>query len=112
MELICIKCPIGCKMTIKEKPEGGYEVSGNLCPLGEQYAIEEMTSPKRIVTSLVNVNNKVYPCKTTVEIPKDKIFDVLKEIGNIKLSSAKIGDVIIKNVLNTGADIVITGTIS
>lgn len=110
MELTCIKCPIGCRMTIKEKQDGGYEVSGNLCPLGETYAIEEMTAPKRLVTSLVRGNNKVYPCKTSKEIDKDKIFDVLNEISKIKITTAEVGDVVIKNVLNTGADIVITGT--
>lgn len=110
MELTCIKCPIGCRMTIKEKADGGYEVTGNLCPLGEQYAIEELTAPKRIVTTLVRVNGKVYPCKTSTEVPKEMIFDVLNEISKIKISSAKVGDIVIKNILNTGADIVITGT--
>ncbi len=110
MELTCIKCPIGCRVTIKENTSGDYEVSGNLCPLGKQYALEEMTAPKRIVTSLIRVNDKVYPCKTSTAIPKDKIFEVLEEIGKLKIFSANVGDVVVKNILNTDADIVITGT--
>jgi len=51
------------------------------------------------------------PVKTSTMIPKDMIFKVNEEIGNLTLNSAKSGDVIIKNVLGTGADVVVTGDI-
>lgn len=108
-EIVCIKCPIGCRMKAEKKADGTIKVTGNLCPVGEKYAIEELTEPKRLVTSLIKGEDKVYPCKTSIEIPKDKIFAVLDEIAKVKLSSAKIGEVVIRNVLNTGADVVITG---
>ncbi len=108
MNFTCIKCPLGCSLKI-EKKGNEYVVTGNNCERGRLYAIDEMTAPKRIVTSLIKTKEYIYPCKTTIEVPKEMVFEVLDEIGKIKIKKAKIGDVVLKNVLNTGADIIITG---
>jgi len=104
MELICIKCPRGCKLQVK-----GENVTGNLCPRGLDYAIEEQTCPKRMVTALIKVNGKVVPVKSSTEVPKDKIKDVLREISNINVANTAIGEVVLSNVLGLGVDIVVTG---
>ena len=106
MKLICIKCPRGCELVID-----GNNVSGNMCPRGIDYAKEETTNPKRIITSLVKLGNRVVPVKTDKEIPKKLIKDILEEISKINIKKAKIGDVLIKNVLNTGANIIVTGEV-
>lgn len=106
MKLICIKCPRGCELTIS-----GENVTGNMCPRGVDYAKEETTNPKRIVTALVKLGDKVIPVKTDKEVPKKLINDVLEEISKIKIKKAKIGDVLVKNILNTGANIVVTGEV-
>ena len=104
MKLICIKCPRGCEININ-----GDSITGNACPRGLDYAKEELSTPMRIVTSLVKSKYGVIPVKTNREVPKKMIFEVLNEISNLQLNKTKIGDVIIKNVLNTGADVVVTG---
>ena len=104
MNLICIKCPRGCNISIN-----GESITGNMCPRGEVYAKEELTCPMRVVTSLIRVKGRIVPVKTNKEVPKDKINDVLKEISNIKVESTKIGQVVKSNVLNLGVDIVVTG---
>lgn len=106
MKLICIKCPRGCELNVNKDI-----VTGNLCPRGVDYAKEETTNPKRIVTSLVKVCNKVIPVKTDIEVPKKLINEILEEISKLKIKKAKIGDILIKNILNTGANIVVTGEI-
>ena len=106
--LICIMCPMGCSMEV-EKTKTDIKVTGNTCIRGEQYAKEELTSPKRIVTALVKTTDGVLPCKTTKPVPKDMVFKVVAAINKLKLKKGKLGDVIITNVLNTGADVVITG---
>lgn len=108
MKITCIKCPLGCELTVIKRGKN-IIVTGNTCERGAQYGKEEITNPKRIVTSLIKTKNMIYPCKTSGEVPKEKVFDCLNEIGKIKLKSAKIGDIVLKNVLNTGVDIVITG---
>lgn len=104
MELICIKCPRGCLLTVD-----GDNVTGNMCPRGLDYAKEEQTNPMRIVTTLIKVDNMVIPVKTSKEVPKAKINEVVKEIAGIKIKDTKIGDVVLKNILNLGVDIVVTG---
>lgn len=105
MELICIKCPRGCNLHVD-----GDKITGNLCPRGLDYAREEMTEPMRIVTALIKSNEKrIIPVKTSCEVPKNKINDVLKEISKIKVNATTIGDVLINNVCGTKADIVVTG---
>ena len=104
MELICIKCPRGCKLNIE-----GDKVTGNLCPRGLDYAKEEMTCPMRTVTALIKVDGKIVPVKTSVEVPKAKIKEVLEEISKVNIKTSQIGDIVIKNVLGLDADIVVTG---
>lgn len=106
MKLICIKCPRGCELTID-----GENITGNQCVRGIDYAKEELTTPKRIVTALVKTKKGIAPVKTTIEIPKEKIFDVVNEINNLCINDAKIGDVVISNCLGLGADIIVTGDV-
>lgn len=107
MNLTCIMCPMGCSLTVT-KTKNGYEVSGNTCARGEAFGKEEITSPKRIVTSLIRTSKGVTSVKTSAPIPKKLIFNVMKEIDKVEVKNAKIGDIVIKNVLNTGADVVVT----
>jgi len=110
-ELTCIVCPRGCRLTIDDE----LNVTGNSCPRGAQYAKDELTNPKRMITSFVRVKNRentVVSVKTSTSIPKWMIFDVMNEIDKVRVTApTKIGDVAIKNVLNTGADIIITKNI-
>ncbi len=104
MELICIKCPRGCNLVVD-----GEKISGNLCPRGVDYAKEEQTNPMRIVTTLIKVGDSVVPVKTSSEVPKAKINDVLKEVSKIKVDTTSIGDVVLNNILDLEVDIVVTG---
>ena len=110
-ELICIVCPRGCALSC-ELTEGGefISVSGNLCPRGKTYAVNECTNPQRVVTSTVRcADGEVVSCKTSDVVPKAMIFDVMKAINSATAKNdVKIGDVIIENVLGTGADVVAT----
>ncbi|MCI5948852.1 MAG: DUF1667 domain-containing protein [Oscillospiraceae bacterium] len=113
-ELVCIVCPKGCTMKIEEK-DGEISVTGNSCKRGASFAVSEMTEPKRTVCTTVRTVFKdapVIPVRVSAEIPKDRIFDVMREINAVTLSSP-VGrnDVIIKNVLGLGADVIATSGI-
>ena len=113
-ELVCIVCPKGCTMKIEEK-DGEISVTGNSCKRGASFAVSEMTEPKRTVCTTVRTVFKDAPVITvrvSAEIPKDRIFDVMREINAVTLSSP-VGrnDVIIKNVLGLGADVIATSGI-
>ena len=51
-ELTCIGCPRGCTLKI-ERDGDGWSVTGNTCPRGREFAISEMTAPKRTICSTV-----------------------------------------------------------
>ena len=107
-ELTCIVCPRGCRLTIDDE----LNVTGNSCPRGAIYAKDELTNPKRMITSIVRVKNRencMVSVKTTASVPKRLIFDVLKEIEKVSVEApTNIGDVVIKNIFDTGSDIIIT----
>ena len=107
-ELICITCPRGCHLSVDDN----LNVTGNMCPRGAMYAKAELTHPVRMVTSTVVVKAKSecrLPVKTKEPIPKELIFKVMEEIDKVQVNAPiKIGDVVIKNVLGTGVDIVAT----
>lgn len=107
-EFVCIECPKGCRLTIDEN----LNVTGNTCIRGKNYAINEVTCPKRIVTSTVVVNSKIVsrlPVMTENDIPKEKMFDIMKALDEVKVSvPVKCRDVIIENVCGTGVNIIAT----
>lgn len=110
-ELTCIVCPRGCRLFIDDE----LNVTGNSCPRGAIYAKDELTNPKRMITSFVRVKNRentVASVKTSSSIPKAMIFEVMEEINKVGVNApTHIGDIAIKNVLNTGVDILITKNI-
>ncbi|MDE7276759.1 MAG: DUF1667 domain-containing protein [Lachnospiraceae bacterium] len=110
--LTCINCPIGCSLTIRMEGEQVIKVSGNTCKRGEIYARKEVTNPTRIVTSTVKVVNgksDMVSVKTKEDISKGKIFDCVRALKNVQVEApVRIGDVIVKNIADTGADVVAT----
>lgn len=101
---------MGCSLSTEEI-DGQVVVKGNTCKRGEIYGKEEYTHPKRSVTTLVELEGGgVASVKTTTTVPKERIFDVVHFIGTLVApKDCKIGDVIAKDVLGLGADVVITG---
>ena len=110
-ELTCIVCPMGCRMTVETAEDGAVlSVTGNTCPRGKQYAIDECTHPMRTVTTTApTLNGGVIPVKTDRTIPKELIFACMEAINASTVTlPARIGDIVIENVLDTGANIVVT----
>ena len=109
-ELTCIVCPIGCQLSVTLENGVVTEVTGNTCPRGKQYAIHECTNPVRTITTTARTaDGGVIPVKTAQPIPKELMFDCMQEINKATVTlPAHIGDVVIKNLLNTGVDVVVT----
>jgi len=113
LKFICIMCPLGCEVTVKSDEEGKIvEILGHKCKKGEKYAMDEFTNPMRILTSTVSVEGVRFPrlpVKTSNFIPKAKIFECMNEIAKAKAKAPiKIGQVIIKDILGLGVDVIST----
>lgn len=106
-KLICIMCPNGCELEVKDN-----EVSGNKCERGKKFALDELHNPKRSVCSYVKTTFKDRPTlsvRTNKPIDKKLIFDVMKLINDITIDRhVEVGEIIIENVLNTEANIIAT----
>ena len=111
-DLTCIGCPLGCLVTVELENGEVISVTGNTCKRGEDYVRKEVTTPTRIVTSTVRVNGGCAPTvsiKTKTDIPKEKIVEVVRELKAVKINAPiAIGDVVLKNVADTGSDIIAT----
>ena len=110
-EFTCIICPRGCRLQVDDN----MNVTGNTCPRGKDYAISELTNPVRSLTSSIRVRNRddlLVSVKTSGQIPKGKIFDVMEEINKLSVDApTRIGDIAKKDILGLGVDILITKNI-
>ena len=106
-EYICIVCPKGCHIVVD-----GENISGYTCLRGLNYVKQESIDPRRTLTTTVKVNDeniRVCPVKSSDTLPKDKLFVSMEEINKISVNlPIKLHQVVIKNILNTGVDIITT----
>lgn len=110
--VICTVCPVGCKIRVKQSKNGEMETEGNNCPRGKKYALKEVTAPERTITSIMAASDgTMVPVKTDRPVPKNKIFDCMKEINEKTLIlPTSLGDIIISNIGETGANLICTRT--
>ena len=111
--ITCINCPVGCRMTVSLSDDTGsfVSVSGNTCPRGAKYAEQECTRPLRVLTAVIPVSGSDTPLsvKTSVPVPRESIRDIMRLLGEVTVSlPVASGDIILHDVLHTGADIVAT----
>lgn len=109
-ELICIVCPKGCHLKVDE--QNGYTVTGYSCPRGAEYGKNECQNPTRVLTSTVKIDGAAYrrcPVKTSMPIPKERMREAMKLLDHVQLQApVTVGQVVIPNLFNSGADIVVT----
>jgi CxxC motif-containing protein len=107
----CIVCPKGCRLRIDEK----MTVSGNGCERGAVYAVKELTNPTRVTTSTVRIRGAAYtrlPVKTDRDIPKSAVRNAVRLLDRVTVDApVKCGDIILSNILDTGANFVATRTL-
>lgn len=113
--LTCIVCPIGCSIRVYIEDGKVKSAEGHNCRRGLEYVKYEVSNPTRILTTTVRVEGGHIPMvsvKTAQPIPKGMIFNCMKVINQVKLKApVNIGDTVVKNILNTGVDVVATKNI-
>ena len=109
-ELTCIVCPKGCQLKVELENNKILSVEGYTCKRGLEYANTECTAPMRTLTTTAPVmGGGVVPVKTDKPVPKELMLECMKVINTVRVSpDAKIGDAVIENILDTGANVVTT----
>lgn len=115
--ITCIACPRGCRLLVsgdaKDDDGTGLVISGNRCPKGRDYALQEVRCPVRVLTSTVattGIEQPRLPVKTSGEIPREFIFPAMRAIRKITLTEPKIpGEIVVSDFLSRGIDLISTG---
>ena len=114
MNLICIRCPRGCHLTVTKEGDE-VRVTGNSCPRGIEYGRSEMINPERTLTTTVAIISKDHrrlPVITSKPIPKGRVMDVVKSLKGVTVTApVHMGDVIVRDALGLGADIIASRSI-
>jgi len=114
-KIICLSCPIGCRITIQSKDGKIISIVGNACPKGIKYAEEEFINPLRILPTTVKVIGGELPlvsAKTEKAIPKRLLLKAMIEIAEIEVKApVKIGQVIKDDLIGTGVSLIATRNI-
>ena len=110
--MTCIECPKGCQLSIDIESCRVVKVSGNDCPKADKYAVQEIENPMRILTSTVlaeGLSLKMVPVRTSEPIPKSGIMEAMSAVKKMRLAKpVRCGEIIAKNFLNLGADLIAT----
>lgn len=111
-EVTCIRCPLGCAITVDVAPDGAAVYrEGASCARGREYAVAEVTAPVRSVATIVNVPGCGEPLsvRTAEPIPKGLVPDAVRAIKALRIElPVRAGDVILPDVCGTGVPAIAT----
>ena len=102
LERTCIVCPRGCRLRIELLDDGSYDISGNACSRGPEWARAEMLDSRRIVTTTLPVlADPACPetvisllVKTSAACPRLLIDGIFSDIYSMQIdASTALGDI-------------------
>jgi CxxC motif-containing protein len=101
IEMICIACPVGCRLTVTPRADGIAAVEGNKCPRGEVYGREELLSPRRVVTAVVPTDSVLFPyapVRTDQPLARDRVPSLLERLyASVAKLPVRMGGVFIED---------------
>jgi len=113
--LTCVLCPVGCELEIGKDPAGEIQVQGNQCDKGIPFATEEVLHPKRNLAASVPLRGtaaRMISVRLSRPVPREMLLPILAEIGKLRPEApVRRGQVLIVDVLGSGADVIATRTI-
>lgn len=112
--IVCNKCEEYCILEIKND-DVFFEYFGNECKNNVDVKEIEIVSDKDILTSLVRIKGaevKVVSVKSSKPIDKSLFMKCSRALSRINVGAPiRIGDIVCKNLLNLGVDIICTKNI-
>ena len=108
--ITCIRCPIGCQLTVEVTDGVVTKVEGNLCKRGVEYAQSECVHPVRTLTTTVRVlNGDPLPVRSREPLPKEMIFACMDVMRTVAVTApVAAGTVIVADICGTGVDMIAT----
>ena len=113
---LCTGCPLGCNLEVDAVEENILEIRGATCKIGERYAEEEHTDPRRPVSTTVRLDDPEHPrlpVRAAAPVPKDLAAPIVSHLRELVVHPpVALGDVIVSDVLGTGIDIIATRSVA
>jgi CxxC motif-containing protein len=114
--LVCVVCPIGCEIDVVHDGQKIISMEGNKCEKSEEFVRQELIEPMRILTTTVRIQGarwSVIPVRSDKAVPKRLFPRIMKQLRCIKLQApVSMLDVVVKDVLDTGTNIIATRTMT
>jgi len=106
----CVTCPVGCEMDVEVRDGEVLSIEGNRCAKGEEFVLQELREPMRILTTTVRINGAKWamlPVRTDKPIPKRLFLQVVSQLADLELQApVKVSDLIMTDVADTGANVI------
>ncbi|RPJ00655.1 MAG: DUF1667 domain-containing protein [Candidatus Aminicenantes bacterium] len=114
--LTCVLCPVGCELEVAKDAAGEIQVQGNQCDKGLPFAVEEVLRPRRNLATSVPLRGtaaRMVSVRLTRPVPREMLFPILEEIAKLRPEApVRRGQVLIADVLGTGADVIATRSVT
>ncbi len=113
-EIICLVCPLACRGKVIHDNGKIKDISGYKCKKGEEYAKKEIKLPERVLPTTVKTEHpehSLLSVRTDKPVPKELLMDCMEKLKEIKIKKDQkfdIGDTVVPNILNTGANVIST----
>ena len=108
-EIICVACPKGCRLEA-HRENGEILVTHEGCKHGREYAVSEVTDPRRMVATTVRVesgSHALLPVYTASPFPKGRITELLTALRSVKVPApVRVNQVVLADALSTGVDVI------
>jgi CxxC motif-containing protein len=111
---VCVVCPVGCEIDVVHDGSKIISMEGNKCEKSEEFVSQELIEPMRILTTTIRIEGSkwpVIPVRTDKSVPKRLFPGIMRQLRRVKLQApVNMLDVVVKDVLRTGANIIATRT--
>jgi CxxC motif-containing protein len=114
--MTCVLCPVGCELVVRRDSEGGVQVQGYQCEKGVSFAVEEVLRPMRNLATSIPVRGMaagLVSVRLSRAVPLGMLFPILVEIARLRPEAPiRRGQILIADVLGTGADVIATRSVA
>ena len=111
-DIVCVVCPTSCLVHAEWNETELLSIDRAQCKLAWDYIESELFDPRRTVTTTVPVMGGDFPLlsvKTDSPVPKKLVLPVMDHLADVTANApVNVGDVIVRDVLGTGSNIVAT----
>ncbi len=115
-EFICVTCPVGSSIRAIVDGDQVIEIVGNSCKRGEAFVREEISNPRRMLTTTVSVDDGILPLvpvHSSQALPKHLVQEAAKLLRGVHLQAPIAShQTVMTNILGTGVDIVTSRAVS